>query len=96
MDAIVEGPNFEYATETHEELLYDKEKLLANGECVPSVRARRCSVCLTPLPLCFTAAGKPRLQPTWKARNCSGDRSSAALTSVSMYICMHARVRPCE
>ena len=32
VDAIVEGPNFEYSTETHEELLYDKEKLLANGE----------------------------------------------------------------
>ena len=32
MDAIVEGPNFEFATETHEELLYDKEKLLANGD----------------------------------------------------------------
>ena len=32
MDAIVEGPNFEYATETHEELLYDKEKLLNNGD----------------------------------------------------------------
>jgi NADH-quinone oxidoreductase subunit I len=32
VDAIVEGPNFEYATETHEELFYDKEKLLANGE----------------------------------------------------------------
>jgi len=30
--AIVEGPNFEYATETHEELLYNKEKLLANGD----------------------------------------------------------------
>jgi NADH-quinone oxidoreductase subunit I len=32
VDAIVEGPNFEFATETHAELLYDKEKLLANGE----------------------------------------------------------------
>ena len=32
MDAIVEGPNFEYATETREELFYDKDKLLANGE----------------------------------------------------------------
>jgi formate hydrogenlyase subunit 6/NADH:ubiquinone oxidoreductase subunit I len=32
VDAIVEGPNFEYATRTHEELLYDKERLLANGD----------------------------------------------------------------
>lgn len=32
MDAIVEGPNFEFSTETHEELLYDKNRLLANGE----------------------------------------------------------------
>jgi len=32
VDAIVEGSNFEFSTETHEELLYDKEKLLANGD----------------------------------------------------------------
>ena len=32
MDAIVEGPNFEFAAETREELLYDKQKLLENGE----------------------------------------------------------------
>jgi NADH-quinone oxidoreductase subunit I len=32
VDAIVEGPNFEYATETREELFYNKEKLLANGD----------------------------------------------------------------
>ncbi|HJQ58248.1 MAG TPA: NADH-quinone oxidoreductase subunit NuoI [Vineibacter sp.] len=32
VDAIVEGPNFEFSTETREELMYDKEKLLANGD----------------------------------------------------------------
>jgi NADH-quinone oxidoreductase subunit I len=32
VDAIVEGPNFEFATETREELFYDKERLLANGD----------------------------------------------------------------
>ncbi len=32
VDAIVEGPNLEFATETREELFYDKEKLLANGD----------------------------------------------------------------
>ncbi len=32
MDAVVEGPNLDYATETREELLYDKQKLLANGD----------------------------------------------------------------
>lgn len=32
VDAIVEGPNAEFSTETREELLYDKEKLLANGD----------------------------------------------------------------
>lgn len=32
VDAIVEGPNIEFSTETREELYYNKEKLLANGD----------------------------------------------------------------
>lgn len=32
VDAIVETQNVEYSTEWREELLYNKEKLLANGD----------------------------------------------------------------
>ena len=32
VDAIVLGPNFEFSTETREELYYDKNRLLANGD----------------------------------------------------------------
>jgi NADH-quinone oxidoreductase subunit I len=32
VDAIVEGPNFEFAAETREELFFNKEKLLDNGD----------------------------------------------------------------
>ena len=31
-DAILQGPNFEFSTETREELYYTKEKLLDNGD----------------------------------------------------------------
>ncbi|WP_428483357.1 NADH-quinone oxidoreductase subunit NuoI [Rhodopila sp.] len=41
VDAIVEGPNFEFSTETREELYYNKEKLLANGDRWEPEIARR-------------------------------------------------------
>jgi NADH-quinone oxidoreductase subunit I len=41
VDAIVEGPNFEFAVETREELLYNKEKLLSNGDRWEPELARR-------------------------------------------------------
>jgi len=40
VDAIVESPIFEYATESHEELLYDKNKLLRNGDRYERVLAK--------------------------------------------------------
>ena len=44
MDAIVEGPTFEYATETREELFYDKSKLLENGDRWESEIARNLEI----------------------------------------------------
>ena len=41
VDAIVEGPNLEFAVENREELLYDKERLLANGDRWEPVLAKR-------------------------------------------------------
>lgn len=41
VDAIVQGPNYEFSTETREELVYDKAKLLANGDRWEAEIARR-------------------------------------------------------
>ena len=40
VDAIVEGQNDEFATVTREELYYDKDKLLANGDRWESLIAK--------------------------------------------------------
>ena len=40
VDAIVQGPNYEFAKETSEELFYDKEKLLENGDRWESVLSK--------------------------------------------------------
>ena len=44
VDAIVEGPNFEFAAETREELFYDKAKLLENGDRWEDEIARRLEI----------------------------------------------------
>ena len=41
VDAIVEGPNMEFSTETRAELLYDKQKLMANGDRWEPLLAKR-------------------------------------------------------
>ncbi len=41
VDAIVEGPNSEFTSESREEMIYNKEKLLANGDRWESLLAER-------------------------------------------------------
>jgi NADH-quinone oxidoreductase subunit I len=44
VDAIVEGPNMEFATETREELFYNKQKLLDNGDRWEPILAKRLEI----------------------------------------------------
>jgi NADH-quinone oxidoreductase subunit I len=44
VDAIVEGPNMEFATETREELFYNKQKLLDNGDRWEPILASRLEI----------------------------------------------------
>ena len=44
VDAIVQGPNYEFAKETSSELLYDKAKLLENGDRWESVLSKNIHV----------------------------------------------------
>ena len=74
VDAIVEGPNFEFAVETREELLYDKDRLLANGARWEREIARNSAPISTKSP---AALKKARIR---NSTECTGLRAETTIT----------------
>lgn len=80
VDAIVEGPNAEYSTETREELLYNKEKLLANGDKV------RLLICYRGLLLTLDSGNQSSQQMLGLMRHTDEKGESLLFQSALLYI----------